>query len=347
MRKILKMNKNNEPLISVIVPVYNGADRLSVCLKSISRQTYKNFEMIIIDDGSTDDTLAICKCWASLDKRLHVYHQKNMGPSAARNFGIAESQGEYIYFVDSDDWLNPNLLQEMIKCSLDTDSQIVFTRYNLISANTGEEISNKRKIPYPYEDVTSNVEALKLLIPDRLPSFTWSFLSRRSLFFIPERINFPDYKIMEDQAILYQLVSRASRVGFIHKKLYNYVVREDSLVGSLLESFEMFRSCVSIADERQKYMDCHHPELHDLTVNANIAFYVIAYKLLIKKTFSFADSEKWKKIIKKKLKYYKKELGFSGFSKKNQIDYLIIMCNLTPALIEIAKFIHRKKKIVR
>ena len=70
MRKILKMNKNNEPLISVIVPVYNGADRLSVCLKSISRQTYKNFEMIIIDDGSTDDTLAICKCWASLDKRL-------------------------------------------------------------------------------------------------------------------------------------------------------------------------------------------------------------------------------------------------------------------------------------
>ena len=116
------MNKN-EPLISIIVPVYNVEKYLSKCIDSIINQTYKNIEIILIDDGSTDSSGAICDKYALVDSRIHVLHIENSGVSNARNVGLNHATGDYIGFVDSDDYIEPNmyelLLEELIADDVD------------------------------------------------------------------------------------------------------------------------------------------------------------------------------------------------------------------------------------
>lgn len=332
-----------EPLISVIVPVFNGAEHILTCLDSISRQTYRNFEVCVIDDGSTDDTLSMCKNWVLSDKRFCVFHQENKGPSAARNFGIENSQGEYLYFADSDDWLEPDFLRQMIACSLSTGSQVVFTQYNLISGNTGEYVYNGRNIPYPLESSISNTETLKLLLPDILPSFAWSFIAKRNLFFFPERINFPDYNLREDQAILYKLVSRSPKIGFVHQKLYNYVVNDNSLLGLRSESFEMFDSCVRLADERQEYMDSNRPDLHILTTNTNMQLYFTAYRILERKKSSFRDLNYHEKMIRNRILNCRNEIGFIGLNRRNKVIFLLTVFHLVSMWNKISDCFHWRR----
>lgn len=103
-----------EKLVSIIVPVYNTETYLNQCIDSILAQTYHNLEIIIIDDGATDNSADICESYS--DSRIIVYHTENRGLSAARNYGIDKSHGEYIYFVDSDDWIDADLIEKAMKC---------------------------------------------------------------------------------------------------------------------------------------------------------------------------------------------------------------------------------------
>ena len=98
-------------LISIIVPIYNAEKYIDDCIKSILNQTYSRFELILIDDGSSDRSLEICNNWKRKDERIHVYSQKNGGASAARNFGLKVMQGDYVVFVDSDDWVSPKYIE--------------------------------------------------------------------------------------------------------------------------------------------------------------------------------------------------------------------------------------------
>lgn len=102
-----------EPLISVIIPAYNVAPFLPRCLDSLLSQTWQHFELIVVDDGSTDDTAAIVDAYAARDPRVHVLHQQNGGVSSARNAGLAASHGELIGFADGDDWVKPDYLQRL------------------------------------------------------------------------------------------------------------------------------------------------------------------------------------------------------------------------------------------
>ena len=103
------------PLISVIVPVYNVEKYLDRCVKSILRQTYKDFELILVDDGSPDKCPSMCDEWAKKDERIHVIHQKNQGLSAARNNALKKAKGNYISFIDSDDWISDDMLEDLLK----------------------------------------------------------------------------------------------------------------------------------------------------------------------------------------------------------------------------------------
>ena len=109
---------SKEPLISVIIPVYNVEEYLDRCLESATLQTYKNIEIILIDDGSTDNSGKMCDEWAEKDRRIRVIHQKNGGLSNARNKGIEEAKGEFISFIDSDDWIEANMLTDFISISM-------------------------------------------------------------------------------------------------------------------------------------------------------------------------------------------------------------------------------------
>ena len=113
---------NSTPLVSVIVPIYNTEKYLDRCIKSIVNQTYKNLEIILVDDGSPDNCPSICDNWARIDSRINVIHQKNSGVSAARNAALDLASGEYIGFVDSDDFIEPDMYSLLVQKSVDTDA---------------------------------------------------------------------------------------------------------------------------------------------------------------------------------------------------------------------------------
>jgi len=132
----------NNPLISIIIPVYNAKEYLRRCLDSILRQNYTNIEVLLIDDGSSDGSEAICDEYALLDKRIKVIHQKNTGVSAARNVGLDLAKGDYISFVDSDDWIENDLLETLLNISKESGSYIVvsnYTRNNKTSNKTNKD----------------------------------------------------------------------------------------------------------------------------------------------------------------------------------------------------------------
>ena len=121
-----------ESLISVIVPVYNVENYLDKCIESIVNQTYKNLEIILVDDGSLDSSSKICDEWAVKDNRIKVIHKTNGGVSSARNEGLKNANGDFIAFVDSDDWLELNMYEKLISKQKETNTDIVFSGYNMI-----------------------------------------------------------------------------------------------------------------------------------------------------------------------------------------------------------------------
>ena len=129
---VLYMDKVEEPLISVIITVYNLEDYVEKCISSVSAQSYSNLQIIVVDDGSTDKSLMICKSLAEKDKRIEIVHQENRGAGAAKNRGIQQAVGEYIGFVDGDDYIERDMYATLIKASLDYEAEIVWCGRNVV-----------------------------------------------------------------------------------------------------------------------------------------------------------------------------------------------------------------------
>ena len=124
-------NKENQcrPLVSIIIPVYNISRYLPQCLDSVISQTYQNIEIIMINDGSTDDSGSICDQYAQRDGRIHVFHTPNRGPGAARNLGLENARGQFVSFIDSDDWIGPQTIEILLGAAQETEADIVIARY--------------------------------------------------------------------------------------------------------------------------------------------------------------------------------------------------------------------------
>ncbi len=204
----------SEPKVSIIVPVYNVEACLSECVESLLAQTYGNLEIILIDDGSTDNSGSLCNELARKDKRIKVVHQANKGLSGARNTGLETSTGIYLAFVDSDDTVKPDFIRSLLKAAETSMSAIVVCGYN-------DET--------PSSAVLSGEEATVRLLTrqENLDILTWNKLYRKSLF--SRKIRFPEGKIHEDNLTTYKLYAKAERICFIDKSLYCYRAREDSI----------------------------------------------------------------------------------------------------------------------
>ena len=118
-----------EPSVSIIVPVYNAGKTISRCVDSILKQTCRDFELLLIDDGSTDHSGAICDDYQARDSRVRVFHQQNSGVSAARNLALREAKGEYLQFVDSDDWITPDATASLLRAARDNDCDMVIADF--------------------------------------------------------------------------------------------------------------------------------------------------------------------------------------------------------------------------
>ena len=210
-------------LLTVIVPVYQGEKYLDKCVGSIRQQTYENLEILLVDDGSTDGSGAMCDGYAAQDPRIRVIHKENEGQSLARNLAIDQARGQYITFVDCDDWIEPEAYGEMLALLKRTGAKMVCGgRYN-VSEKTG-----KRTVGLcPQEEAVLDCPQMLTRM------FTWQDcdsapcdkIFSRDLF---EGVRFPREIGSEDIGVLYKLVIRAQKIAMYPKPYYNYLQRAGS-----------------------------------------------------------------------------------------------------------------------
>ena len=237
-----------ETLITIIIPVYNGKKYLSQCIDSIVNQTYKNWELLLIDDGSTDGAELMCDEYAANSDRIRVLHKANGGQASARNEGIALAKGEYIGFVDCDDWLEPDMYATMMNTLEREQAEIIICGYT-------EEYAHHQKVVNGYGEQTTydSATALRLVLQGKIGSYLWSMLFKREV--VQELM--PDLNPYEDHATIFKWISHAQRVVTLHRSFYHY----RQLQGSSLHSFNPRNAShfFLAAKERYNYMNEHQP----------------------------------------------------------------------------------------
>ena len=222
-----------EPLISVIVPVYNVAPYLELALDSIRYQSYQNLEIILINDGSTDDSESICKDIASQDERFRYIYQENAGASVARNRGLDLASGEYITFVDSDDWLERNAIEFLYQNLIKYDTDIASGNYNMYD-DSKQEFSIKVFDSDYREQVYADKEIMQQFAEQEIKDMAWacSFMKlyKKDLFI---GLRFPVGKDVEDTFVIYKVFLKAKRVVHMEKAIYWYRVGREGTLNNI------------------------------------------------------------------------------------------------------------------
>lgn len=213
-----------EEKISIIIPIYNSEVYLDRCLNSIIKQTYENFEVLLINDGSTDASNEICEKYCKADSRFIYFYNENHGVAYTRNFGISHSTGDYITFVDSDDYISSYYLEILYKSLINTCSDISIC----MSKNVFKHNAIKQSNDFKYKTkVFSSNEALEnMLCEHEIDTSFWGKLYKTSLF---NNITIKNYKIFEDLDTLYKIILKSKKICYVYTKLYFYFVRLDSL----------------------------------------------------------------------------------------------------------------------
>lgn len=225
-------------LISIIVPIYNMENFLAKSLDSILNQTYEEFELLLIDDGSTDSSSSICDSYANNDERIKVVHQSNKGISGARNTGLKIAKGKYIMFIDPDDFISYDMIEKLYLNININKADISVCNYMCIY----NDFKNKSLIP---EGIYSNHDAIELLLKDdNMPSYLWNKLYRNVVW---NNIYFPEGKRYEDTYVMHKVFMNANRISVIADALYMYVRHEASITfcTSRLNSWEMIEALES------------------------------------------------------------------------------------------------------
>ena len=213
--------KNGGELVSIIVPVYNVENYLRMCLDSIEHQTYSNIEVLLINDGSPDSSGEICQEYVARDSRFRYFEKENGGASDARNYGIERSNGKYLTFVDSDDWLSLTYVEDLYQAAIRNDSDTVISHYTIYNE------SDRNYYVHIWDDYyeknyTSEeliMELPKLELNGYIYITSWGILFKKELF---NNVKFPKGKVIEDSWTNYKLFFKSKKITYIHKEIYSH-----------------------------------------------------------------------------------------------------------------------------
>lgn len=236
-------------LISVIVTAYNIKKYLPRCVESLLAQTYAPMEIILVDDGSTDGTDVICDAYAQNNSQVRVIHKENGGPSSARNAGLKIAKGDYIGYVDGDDWTEPDMYKDMLGACLETGAQIAICSYRQVGEGAEESHPTGKVL------TLSRQEALELYINGdpqyHIYHSVWSKLFDRKVI---EDMKFPEGRKSEDIMYTTWALTRASKCVFLDTLYYNYVMdRSGSIMNSQLHE-RRFQDEIPFWKEQIKYL---------------------------------------------------------------------------------------------
>ena len=218
----------SEPLISVIVPVYNVEGYLDQCMESIVSQSYRHLEILVVDDGSSDSSGAICDRWAERDERIRVIHQPNGGLSAARNTALDVMKGQWVIMVDSDDVLHPEAASVLLDAILRDNADLVVGDYIIVNDNEEPQWPDKHE-EISHRIFSQQEAILAIFYQCGLTHSAWARIYRASLF---DGIRYPVGRLYEDIAIIYQLLKKCEKVVKIDACVYGYRQRESSILGN-------------------------------------------------------------------------------------------------------------------
>lgn len=240
-------------LISIIIPVYNVEKYLVGCIQSIINQTYSDFEVILVDDGSTDNSAIICDYYSSIDSRIKCLHLINQGVSKARNVGLENAKGDYIAFCDSDDRYSPNFLLEMIKSIEATKADIVICSYYYSNGEINTQISQDSKSYF----ISREEVFEKIFLNNEIGGFVWNKFFRKSII---DDIRFDvNLQICEDTNFICSVLQRTPIIYYLNKPMYYYTMRDNSSVNNYEKLFN---------DEKEsKYTQAYNKilKIHELT----------------------------------------------------------------------------------
>lgn len=302
------MLKTYDDLISVVVPIYNVEKYLKRCLDSIINQSYKNLEIILVDDGSPDLCGNICDSYENIDSRIKVIHQKNKGLSGARNAGINIATGTFIIFIDSDDYIDTKMIEKLFKNLIDTKSDISICGFYQIQES---EIDNFNPLAETiYLKKLDKKKCLSELLFHKcgIDIVTWNKLYRRTLF---ENIVFPEGKIYEDFATIPYIIEKATNgICVTNEKLYYYIQRSGSINANSKFNKNIYHMQENL-EIMNNFIQENHNDLY-LKIIPGILFFNI---IVVNEFFKYNLQKENKKIIK----------DFSKKVRKNLFN--IICCN--------------------
>ncbi|MBD5485651.1 MAG: glycosyltransferase family 2 protein [Lachnospiraceae bacterium] len=311
--------------ISVIVPVYNSIDCLEKCVRSICAQTYENLEILLIDDGSTDGTDKLCDKLATEDRRICVHHKKNGGASSARNVGIGLAAGAYFGFVDSDDYIEPDMYELMMNAM--SESALQNRRVSIVQISRDEVDEAGNRLPdvcVPPENAwfCGTEDFLKELLLHRGDCSFCTKLVRKELF---AAHRFPEGVLNEDFSLLVELLQEIDGITILPKQCYHVVCRQTSTTRSRTkDSFSrVFLDIVDNADRMQVLVDEHYPALHDYAIRFNL-YQRLDYLLHVPITQMTAENEFYNKVKKYLRGHVRDTVRNSYLTRKNKI-YLLLL----------------------
>lgn len=298
--------------VSIIVPAFNSENYLEKCINSILNQTYKDIEVIIINDGSIDNTAEICTKLELKDKRVKAFHQENSGVARARNFGLKKSSGEYICWVDSDDWIEPTYIGDLVEKMQMYSADMVMVHSN----------QNRKKDTVFKE----RVELIREFLLGNINSFLWTTLIKKDFY---NGIEFEDIKIGEDALLLLQIFTKVTKLVYCYNNGYHYILRNDST--SLVRNYVSMATWVSGVMMQKEIINENFPEL-----KKQMNYKIIKLIVLLDHDLKKCDEKEAEKLQKKlKVYFYKNfwkipwyELSYKQILSLLKLSFRFIIRNL-------------------
>ena len=264
-----------QPLLSIIVPIYNVEQYVDRCIQSILNQTYQNLEIILVDDGATDCSGAIADSYAAKDKRIKVFHKENGGLSDARNYGLEHVTGDYILFIDSDDFIVNIMCERLITVASSNNADIVSCNYYIYRGD--DDISIHTMSVQDDKRTFTGMDMLRYYLLKTEPfdlNVVWNKIFKLDLFNGVEPVRFPKGRVQEDNFTIFMLFLNANSIVTVNEPLYYYVQRAGSIMANFTRRFMidtieshiymsdyLMNHCSSVKNELQLYLLNSYVEL--------------------------------------------------------------------------------------
>lgn len=332
-----------ENKISIVVPIYNTAEFLERCLDSILVQTYKNFEVLMINDGSTDSSREICEKYCKFDSRFRLINQENSGLSESRNRGIREATGDFIVFIDSDDYIIGNHLESNLKFINKFGVDMVISSYYIVK-DSEKMNPNFRE---PNIGTISSEKAIEELLDGSFGNYSWKIFASKNIY-TEHNITYPRGRQFEDIATTYKLLANSRKIYMSSKKIYYYFQRENSIthvhnetdLSDIIATFSEMRSFI------KKIYPVLEPKV--LKYEFNMIFMLIIrlknWENQVTPSFSKTEKAYMDRAMYRLRQILKSRYGKSRLFYRQRVKYFLLRTRIFPLVLKLNQFLQMENK---